>query len=79
MALTCESATQDLSLEQFPPQSKSRRKYLSIHIKRRLLNRAQNQCEHVDLKHHRRCASTFQLQTDHVIPLALGGTNEESN
>ncbi|WP_413584250.1 HNH endonuclease [Bdellovibrio sp. HCB274] len=54
------------------------RKYLSVFVRRRLLENSNHQCEFTH-KDGVRCASKYQLQFDHKLPLALGGSNEESN
>jgi hypothetical protein len=36
-------------------------------------------CEYVDPKTNKRCASTYQSQTDHILPRALGGTDDSNN
>jgi hypothetical protein len=36
-------------------------------------------CEFVDESTGRRCTSTYQLQEDHIVPLALGGLDHPSN
>lgn len=46
---------------------------------RELAQRAKSQCEYVDEKTGRRCDCKFGLEREHVIPLAVGGTNELSN
>lgn len=55
------------------------RKVLPIAVKRFLWQRAQACCEHVDSKMKIRCSSKFALQPDHIIPIALGGSDEIEN
>ena len=55
------------------------RKALPIATKRLLWQRANGCCEHRDGKSKHRCNSKFALQHDHVIPIALGGSNEITN
>lgn len=55
------------------------RKPLRITTRRKLLRKANNCCEYVDPTSKRRCAGKFQLQIDHKIPLAQGGSNADSN
>ena len=57
----------------------AKRKSIKITTRRKLLVNANHCCEYVDSKSGRRCAGTYQLQIDHRIPLALGGSNNESN
>ncbi|MGZ3749046.1 MAG: HNH endonuclease, partial [Pseudobdellovibrionaceae bacterium] len=58
---------------------KQKRKYLSIKIRREVFQKAQHSCEYLDPISGKRCNSRFQLQIDHIIPLACGGTDEISN
>lgn len=55
------------------------RKAIKISTRRELLNKANHCCEYVDPISKKRCSGKFQLQIDHIVPLALGGSNEESN
>lgn len=57
----------------------AQRKPLPVATKRSIWNRAQACCEHVDPKMKIRCRSTFALQEDHIIPVAVGGTNDVDN
>lgn len=58
--------------------SKTKRSYISIKIKRALLEKAQHRCEFQSVK-GLRCESTYKLQIDHRQPLALGGSNACDN
>jgi hypothetical protein len=40
---------------------------------------AKKTCEYVDPKTKKRCESTYQLEIDHIIPRALGGSDEPGN
>ncbi|RYE41781.1 MAG: HNH endonuclease [Sphingobacteriales bacterium] len=55
------------------------RRHLRITVRRRLMRRAGNCCEHVESHSGVRCTSRFQLQVDHIFPLAKGGKDEEEN
>jgi 5-methylcytosine-specific restriction endonuclease McrA len=59
--------------------TKQERKHLKITTKRQLLIAANHRCEFQSAKTGRKCQSTYQLQSDHRIPLALGGSNEIQN
>jgi hypothetical protein len=59
--------------------TKQERKHIKITTKRKLLVVANHCCEFQSLKTGRKCQSTYQLQSDHRIPLALGGSNETQN
>jgi Restriction endonuclease len=58
---------------------KPSRKPLSVKVKRYVWKRANACCEHTDAKSGIRCNSKFALQPDHIIPIALGGTDEVTN
>ncbi|MFS4459843.1 HNH endonuclease [Bdellovibrio sp. HCB2-146] len=58
---------------------KNRREYISVHTKRFLLNKAQHCCEYENPQTGHKCGTKFQLQTDHIQAVALGGTNEIGN
>lgn len=47
-------------------------RYIPRDVKRFVLKRAQNQCEHVHINGER-CPSRFQLQFDHIIAFSKGG------
>jgi hypothetical protein len=53
--------------------------YYKREFDRALWERAGSQCEFIDKKTARRCDCRFGLQREHVIPLALGGSNDLSN
>jgi HNH endonuclease len=55
------------------------RKYLSVHLKKHLWQRAQACCEYRDAKSQKRCDSKIALEIDHVLPLALGGSDKLQN
>ncbi len=50
---------------------------LPVHLKRQVWSRADGKCEYE--YRGRRCNSRYQLEIDHLNPLALGGSNELSN
>jgi hypothetical protein len=56
-----------------------RRKAIPIKIQRQIWKRAQSCCEHIDTNSKSRCTSKFALETDHIISLALGGSNNIEN
>jgi 5-methylcytosine-specific restriction endonuclease McrA len=53
--------------------------YYSVRTDKELWTRADSQCEFIDGQTGLRCNCRFGLERDHVIPLALGGTNDLSN
>ncbi|WP_373999199.1 HNH endonuclease [Bdellovibrio bacteriovorus] len=60
-------------------RTSSSRKYISVHTKRRLLQKSGGCCEFINPITKQKCGSKFQLQLDHIQPLALGGSNEINN
>jgi hypothetical protein len=65
--------------QSFAGAGKKRRKSISVKITRKVKQEACYCCSLVDPKTGIRCNSTYQIQTDHIIPLALGGTNDIDN
>ncbi len=59
--------------------AKRKRAGIKITLRRRLLKKANYCCEYIDQKTKARCQSHYQLQIDHRIPFALGGSDAESN
>jgi hypothetical protein len=55
------------------------RKAIKIATRRRLMERAGKCCEFVNPSNGHRCDGVYQLQVDHKIPIALGGSNDISN
>lgn len=55
------------------------RKAIPVKIKRDVLTKAQGCCEYQDPRSQQRCRSRYQLQIDHIQPVALGGGNEPKN
>ena len=53
-------------------------RYVSRKVKRFILRRAENQCEHIQ-PDGTRCPSRFQLQFDHVIAFSKGGSARSEN
>jgi 5-methylcytosine-specific restriction endonuclease McrA len=46
-------------------------------IKRKVMK--SGKCSYIDPKTGKSCDSTYFLETDHIIPVALGGTNDQTN
>lgn len=55
------------------------RKSIKITIRRQLMKKAGKCCEFINPASGQRCDGVYQLQVDHKIPLALGGSNNPSN
>ncbi|MNL04871.1 HNH endonuclease [compost metagenome] len=55
------------------------RKPIKITIRRKLMEKAGKSCEFVNPVSGQRCDGVYQLQVDHKIPIALGGSNNISN
>src|SRR5262249_13401476 len=56
-----------------------RKTYYGVDLDHALWTRAESRCEFVDKETGRRCACRFGLERDHIVPLAMGGSNELSN
>ncbi|WII71413.1 HNH endonuclease signature motif containing protein [Bdellovibrio sp. 22V] len=54
------------------------RPYISIKTKRALLTAANHRCQYKH-KNGKTCGSNYQLQMDHIVPKALGGSDDSSN
>lgn len=78
-----DSVSADLTLNQITMApsftTKRQRAGIKTTLRRRLLKKANYCCEYVDQRSKTRCQSHYQLQIDHRIPFAHGGSNEESN
>lgn len=57
----------------------SLRKTLKISVQREAWRRAESCCQQLDPGTQTRCRSRFALEIDHVIPIALGGTDDIVN
>ena len=66
------------SAAELPRVLRERRGYQSVEIDRALWKRAGSRCEHVDANGVR-CSRKFHLQKDHIIPWALGGSDDFEN
>lgn len=68
---------QSLSAKQ-AQRVKTPRKYISIKVRRELLQKAHYQCQYHG-ENGKRCQSTYQLQGDHIVPLAKSGADHPLN
>jgi len=59
-------------------QNLKRRTAIPISLQRLIYQRAQACCEYVSATGHR-CRSRYQIQVDHILPVAKGGQNEPRN
>ena len=55
------------------------RKYISVNLRREILNRAGYQCCYIDPSSGRRCEQRHGLQIEHKVPIALGGSDGRDN
>ena len=55
------------------------RQYISVHTKRRLLQKADRCCEFVNPKTNQKCTSKYKLQIDHIHLWSKGGSNHPTN
>ncbi|AFY02019.1 HNH endonuclease [Bdellovibrio bacteriovorus] len=58
---------------------KRSRSYLPRGLRRELFKKAQYRCEYRDTFSGKKCQSSYQLQIDHRIPVALGGSDRAEN
>lgn len=77
-----KNTTQSFAATEVGPPSNTptkNRKYISVHTKRLLLNKAQNCCEYQDPLTQQKCHSKYKLQIDHILPWAKGGSDDSKN
>jgi hypothetical protein len=55
------------------------RKKLPLKTQRLVMEKAGHRCEYENNPSKERCTSTYQLQIDHITPLARGGTDDVAN
>lgn len=55
------------------------RTYLPVKIRRELFSKADHCCEYIDPLTLRKCTSKYQLQVDHLVPVAKGGSDERTS
>lgn len=54
-------------------------RYVPVRFKKIIAGRSRGQCEFVDVPNRRRCASRYNLQIDHIKPIAKGGRTTLDN
>ncbi len=59
--------------------SNSKRRYIAASVRRTVFAKAQHCCEHIHPQTQKRCGSKYQLQVDHIKPLAKGGSDDIAN
>ena len=74
-----KTKTEALPLCEQGPRPARNSRFIPIDLKRIVFTRSKGQCEYVDPRTKARCESSFRLQIDHVLPLALGGETKASN
>ncbi|MBC7370417.1 MAG: HNH endonuclease [Bdellovibrionaceae bacterium] len=60
-------------------QAARRRRYIRRNVRRSLLTKSNYCCSYENPETGRICGSRYQLQVDHIVPLAKGGTDQHSN
>ena len=55
------------------------RSYISIQTKRKLMKKANHSCEYINKTTQNKCGSKYQLQIDHIHPVAAGGLGNFEN
>ena len=73
-----EAVTQKDLAAGSPRSMRERRKQHSVEKERLIYQRAGSQCEHVS-ENGVRCMRKYHLQVDHIVPWALGGSDELEN
>ncbi|HEY8271053.1 MAG TPA: HNH endonuclease signature motif containing protein [Pseudobdellovibrionaceae bacterium] len=58
---------------------KNSREFISVRVRRILLKKAHHCCEYVHPQTGVRCTSKYQLEIEHIKPVAFGGGNELEN
>ncbi|RYZ83833.1 MAG: HNH endonuclease, partial [Proteobacteria bacterium] len=56
-----------------------RRQHVPVPLQRLVFGRAGNRCEYVSDETGNRCGASYQLQIDHLVPVACGGLNQLEN
>lgn len=77
--LAALSKAKHLSKTSSTAKLRVKRSPIKITTQRALLKKARHCCEYQDPRTGRKCESRYQLQVDHIQPLALGGKNEMRN
>jgi 5-methylcytosine-specific restriction endonuclease McrA len=78
---TAPETKPDSSISSTPDVTRSQFKRTVIPAKTRRLVwiRAEGKCQFVDFESGKRCGSRYFLETDHIKPVALGGSNDPEN
>jgi hypothetical protein len=62
-----------------PSGAKSPRAPISASVQRQVWVRSNGRCEYIDSESSKQCDSSYGLQLDHVVPVALGGSSQIEN
>jgi 5-methylcytosine-specific restriction endonuclease McrA len=60
-------------------KNQSHRQYIPKNIKAHVWTKSNSRCCYIDKATHKQCSSQYALEIDHIMPLALGGSNEPRN
>jgi 5-methylcytosine-specific restriction endonuclease McrA len=71
--------TQNLRRISILKRNQSPRQYIPKNIKAAVWTKSNSRCCYVDKTTQKQCGSQYALEIDHIMPLALGGSNEPQN
>lgn len=76
---TIPAAASDSNNQSSQPIRRQKRVYISVKIRNQVFQEAGHRCEFISPITGERCSERHFLETDHKIPLALGGSNDREN
>lgn len=78
-AATNDKTAHKTSKSEMAKKSDSVSRRISSAIRNAIFRRDQGRCQYQDVKSGRRCHSSYGAEIDHIVPRALGGTNDPDN